>query len=312
MKVGFIGLGTMGASMASNLQKAQVKLVVHDVRKAAAERHIADGAEWADTPKALAAECDVIFTSLPGPVEVESVALGPDGLLAGMKKGSAYFDLSTNSPTVIRRIEAEFAKKGVYLLDAPVSGGPAGAKSGKLALWIGGDEAAFKKHKRLLDAIGDQASYIGPIGAGSVAKLVHNCAGYAIQTALAEVFTMGVKAGVEPLALWEAVRMGAQGRRRTFDGLKDQFLLHKYDPPAFALKLAHKDVTLATQLARDVNVPMKIANITLAEMTEALNREGWATKDSRIAMVLQEERAGVEIKVTPDALKKALERDPPI
>jgi 3-hydroxyisobutyrate dehydrogenase len=312
MKVGFIGLGTMGASMASNLQKAQVKLVVHDVRKAAAERHIADGAEWADTPKALAAECDVIFSSLPGPVEVESVALGPDGLLAGMKKGSAYFDLSTNSPTVIRRIEAEFAKKGVYLLDAPVSGGPAGAKSGKLALWIGGDEAAFKKHKRLLDAIGDQASYIGPIGAGSVAKLVHNCAGYAIQTALAEVFTMGVKAGVEPLALWEAVRMGAQGRRRTFDGLKDQFLPHKYDPPAFALKLAHKDVTLATQLARDVNVPMKIANITLAEMTEALNREGWATKDSRIAMVLQEERAGVEIKVTPDALKKALERDPPI
>jgi 3-hydroxyisobutyrate dehydrogenase len=312
MKVGFIGLGTMGASMASNLQKAQVKLVVHDVRKAAAERHIADGAEWADTPKALAAECDVIFSSLPGPVEVESVALGPDGLLAGMKKGSAYFDLSTNSPTVIRRIEAEFAKKGVYLLDAPVSGGPAGAKSGKLALWIGGDEAAFKKHKRLLDAIGDQASYIGPIGAGSVAKLVHNCAGYAIQTALAEVFTMGVKAGVEPLALWEAVRMGAQGRRRTFDGLKDQFLTHKYDPPAFALKLAHKDVTLATQLARDVNVPMKIANITLAEMTEALNREGWATKDSRIAMVLQEERAGVEIKVTADALKKALERDPPI
>ena len=150
MKVGFIGLGTMGTGMASNLQKAQIKLVVHDVRRAAAEKHIADGAEWADNPRALAEQCEVIFTSLPGPVEVEQVALGPDGLLAGMKKGSAYFDLSTNSPTVVRRIEAEFAKKGVFLLDAPVSGGPKGAHSGKLALWIGGDEAAFKKHKRRL------------------------------------------------------------------------------------------------------------------------------------------------------------------
>jgi 3-hydroxyisobutyrate dehydrogenase len=312
MKVGFIGLGTMGASMASNLQKAQVKLVVHDIRKESAKQHIADGAEWADTPKALAEQCEVIFTSLPGPVEVEAVALGKDGLLAGMKKGSAYFDLSTNSPTVIRRIEKEFAKKGVFLLDAPVSGGPHGAKSGKLALWIGGNKAKFDEHKRLLDAIGDQAAYIGEIGAGSVAKLVHNCAGYAIQTALAEVFTLGVKGGVPPLALWEAVRMGAQGRRRTFDGLKDQFLPHKYDPPAFALRLAHKDVTLATQLGRDLGVPMKIANLALADMTEALNRPGWDKLDSRIAMVLQEERSGVEIKVDAEDIKAALRRDPPI
>jgi 3-hydroxyisobutyrate dehydrogenase len=298
--------------MASNLQKAQVKLVVHDIRKESAKQHIADGAEWADTPKALAEQCEVIFTSLPGPVEVEAVALGKDGLLAGMKKGSAYFDLSTNSPTVIRRIEKEFAKKGVFLLDAPVSGGPHGAKSGKLALWIGGNKAKFDEHKRLLDAIGDQAAYIGEIGAGSVAKLVHNCAGYAIQTALAEVFTLGVKGGVPPLALWEAVRMGAQGRRRTFDGLKDQFLPHKYDPPAFALRLAHKDVTLATQLGRDLGVPMKIANLALADMTEALNRPGWDKLDSRIAMVLQEERSGVEIKVDAEDIKAALRRDPPI
>lgn len=312
MKVGFIGLGTMGASMASNLQKAQVKLVVNDVNRAAAERHIADGAEWADSPRALAAECDVIFASLPGPVEVEAVAMGENGLIHGMKKGAAFFDLSTNSPTVVRKIAAEFEKQGFFMLDAPVSGGPAGAASGKLALWIGGDRKMFDAHKRLLDAIGDQAAYIGPIGAGSVAKLVHNCAGYAIQTALAEVFTLGVKGGVPPLALWEAVRMGAQGRRRTFDGLKDQFLRHKYDPPAFALRLAHKDVTLATQLGRELGVPMKVANMALADMTEALNREGWDKLDSRIAMVLQEERSGVEIKVSDEDLKAALERDPPI
>jgi len=308
MKVGFIGLGTMGASMAANLQKAGYELVVHDIRRAAAERHLAAGAVWADSPKALAEQVEVIFTSLPGPPEVEAVALGPNGLLAGMKPDTAYFDLSTNSPTLVRQINAKFAEKNVYMLDAPVSGGPKGAASGKLALWIGGDEQQFNRHKKVLDAIGDQARYIGPIGAGSVAKLVHNCAGYAMQCCLAEVFTMGVKAGVEPLALWEAVRQGAGGRRRTFDGLVDQFLPGKYDPPAFALRLAHKDVTLATQLGRELKVPMHMANLALDELTEALNR-GWENRDSRVAMELQKERAGVKIAVDPEALKAAIERD---
>ena len=129
-----------------------------------------------------------------------------------------------------------------------------------------------------------------------------------MQTALAEVFTMGVKAGVEPIALWKAVRQGAGGRRRTFDGLADQFLPGKFDPPAFALRLAHKDVTLATALGREHKVPMKLANITLEEMTEALNR-GWADRDSRVAMLLQEERAGVQIKVTEEAIREALAID---
>jgi 3-hydroxyisobutyrate dehydrogenase len=305
MKVGFIGLGTMGASMAANLQKAGYELVVHDIRRAAAERHLAAGAVWADTPKALAEQCEVIFTSLPGPPEVEEVA---NQLMAGMKEGSAYFDLSTNSPTLVRELNRRFAEKRLYMLDAPVSGGPKGAASGRLALWIGGDEQIFNRHKKVLDAIGDQARYIGPIGAGSVAKLVHNCAGYAVQCCLAEVFTMGVKAGVEPLALWEAVRQGAGGRRRTFDGLVDQFLPNKYDPPAFALRLAHKDVTLATQLARELKVPMHMANLALDELTEALNR-GWGNRDSRVAMLLQQERAGVSIEVAEGDLKEAIARD---
>ena len=160
----------------------------------------------------------------------------------------------------------------------------------------------------MLDAIGDQARYIGPIGAGSVAKLVHNCAGYAIQCVMAEVFTMGVKAGVEPLAIWKAVRQGAGGRRRTFDGLADQFLPGTFEPPSFALRLAHKDVSLAVALGREHKVPMRLANITLEEMTEALNR-GWGERDSRVAMLLQEERAGVQIKVPPAAIKEVLERD---
>jgi 3-hydroxyisobutyrate dehydrogenase-like beta-hydroxyacid dehydrogenase len=308
MKVGFIGLGTMGNGMAANLQKAGYELVVHDIRRAAAEPYLAKGAVWADTPKALGEQCDVVFTSLPGPPEVEAVALGPNGLLAGMKPDTAYFDLSTNSPTLVRKINAAFAEKNVYMLDAPVSGGPRGAASGRMALWIGGDEQQFHRHKKVLDTIGDAARYIGPIGAGSVAKLVHNCAGYAIQTCLAEVFTMGVKAGVEPLALWEAVRQGAGGRRRTFDALGDHFLPDYYDPPDFALRLAHKDVTLATELAREMKVPMPMANLALAELTSALNR-GWDGRDSRVAMNLQKERAGVTIKVDMADIKATLERD---
>jgi 3-hydroxyisobutyrate dehydrogenase len=300
----------MGASMASNLQKAGYKLVVHDLHRQAASQHLAAGAQWAESPKAVGAACEVVFTSLPGPPEFESVAAGKDGLADGMKKGAVLFDLTTNSPSVIRRLQKAYAEKGINLLDAPVSGGPVGAKSGRLAIWVGGDKALFDKYKKVLDAIGDAASHIGPIGAGSVAKLVHNCAGYAIQTCLAEVFSMGIKGGVEPVALWEAVRSGAQGRSRTFDRLQDRFLVNKYDPPSFALKLAHKDMRLATELGRELGVPMRLANLAYAELTEALNR-GWEGRDSRSPMLLQLERAGLEVEADPRRIQEVLERDPP-
>jgi 3-hydroxyisobutyrate dehydrogenase len=282
---------------------------VHDLRKEAGEPHVKAGARWADSARAVAEACEVVFTSLPAPPDVESVALDEQkGLLAGLTAGKVFFDLSTNSPSVVRRLHAIFKSRGVHMLDAPVSGGPRGAESGRLALWVGGEEAVFRKYKPVLDAIGDQALYVGPIGSGTVAKLVHNCAGYMIQTAMAEVFTMGVKAGVDPLAIFKAVRQGARGRVRTFDSLADNFLPGKFDPPSFALRLAHKDVSLAVALGREHHVPMRLANLTLEEMTEALNR-GWGDRDSRAPMLLQEERAGVEIKVPPAAIKEVLERD---
>jgi 3-hydroxyisobutyrate dehydrogenase len=305
MQIGFIGLGTMGAHMARNLMGGGFKVVVNDLRRDAAAPHIKAGAVWADTPKAVAAQSDAIFTSLPEPPDVEKVALAPDGLLAGVKPGAAWFDLSTNSPKVVKALNAKFAEKGAHMLDAPVSGGPQGASSGKLAIWVGGDKAAFDQHKAALDAIGDQARYIGPIGSATVAKLVHNMSGYAIVCALAETFAMGVKAGVEPLALWEAVRQGAAGRRYTFDALINQWLPGKYDPADFALKLAHKDVGLATALGRELGLPMRICDLTYAEMTEAMNR-GWAARDSRVMMLLEQERAGIEVKVDPERLKEAL------
>jgi 3-hydroxyisobutyrate dehydrogenase len=308
MKLGFIGLGLMGSSMASNLQAAGQALCVHDIRRHAAAPHLAAGAEWKDTPRQVAEAADVVFTSLPGPPEVEAVALGADGLLRGVRKGAVLFDLSTNSPALIRRIHAAFADKGAHVLDAPVSGGPTGARTRKLAIWVGGERDLFDRHRSLLDAIGDQPYHVGPIGAGSVAKLVHNCTSFAVRAVLAETFSMGVKAGVEPLALWKAVRQGATGRRRTFDGLMDKFLPGQYDPPSFALRLGHKDVSLATQLGREVGVPMRLANLVLEELTEALNR-GWGDGDSSAFMQLEAERAGVRFAVPPDALREVIEQD---
>ena len=193
------------------------------------------------------------------------------------------------------------------MLDAPVSGGPQGAESRKMAIWVGGDKAAYDKYKPVLDAMGDRAAYIGPIGTATVAKLVHNMSGYAITCALAETFSMGVKAGIDPVALWEAVRQGVTGRRLTFDGLLEQFLPGKYDPPNFALKLATKDVTLATALGRELGVPMRLCNAAHAEMVEACNR-GWEGRDSRVVMLLQQERAGIKIKADPENIKQAAER----
>jgi 3-hydroxyisobutyrate dehydrogenase len=299
----------MGASFAANVQKAGFDLTVHDLHRQVAERHIQAGAAWAASPEALAAASDVILTSLPGPPEVDAVVLDEaEGLAAGMRPGAAIFDLSTNAPSRVRRLHAVLKARGLHFLDAPVSGGPKGAASGRCAIWVGGDKAVFDRHRAVLDAMGDQVRYIGEIGAGSIAKLTHNAAGYAMQCAIAEVMSMGVKAGVEPLALWRAIRQGARGRARSFDFLADQFMVDQYEPPAFALKLAHKDVSLAAELGRETGVPMRFVNLALAELTEAMAR-GWEGRDSRVAMTLQTERAGVTVKCDPTQVRAAIEQE---
>jgi 3-hydroxyisobutyrate dehydrogenase len=187
-----------------------------------------------------------------------------------------------------------------------VSGGPKGAQSGKLAIWVGGDETVFRRFESVLRAMGDQPYYVGPIGAGTVAKLAHNAASFTIQAALAEVFTLGVKAGVEPVALLRALRQGATGRKRTFDRLVDHFLPGVYDPPAFTVRLAHKDMKLALELAAEQQVPMRVGKLALDELDEAMRR-GWAERDCRVAMTLQEERAGVSVRVPAERLTGALD-----
>jgi len=202
-------------------------------------------------------------------------------------------------------VHRELAAKGVQVLDAPVSGGASGAKSGKLAIWVGGDRAVYDKYVAVLRTMGDQPFYVGPIGAATVAKLAHNIASFSVHAALAEIFTLGVKAGVEPLALFRALRQGATGRKRTFDRLAEHFLVGKYDPASFSLRLAHKDATLALALAKEAGVPLQIGKIALDELERAIGR-GWIERDFRVAMTLQEERAGVTARIAPEALEKAL------
>jgi 3-hydroxyisobutyrate dehydrogenase len=308
MRIGFIGLGMMGSGMAMNVRKAGHEVAVHDMRREVAGPLIEAGATWAETIADAARGADVVFTSLPGPKEMQEVGVGEGGLLSSMRQGSAWFDLSTNSPTVVRKVAARFKEKGIELMDAPVSGGPRGAHSGKLAIYVGGDEVVFERCKTLLDAIGDQVMYVGPIGAGNSAKLAHNCASFTTRMAIAEIFTLGVKAGVAPLALWHAIRQGSTGRARTFDRIGDQYLQDKYEPAAFALRLAHKDLSLARELGRELGVPMKYADLALEDFNAALER-GWGDLDSRSPMRLQNERACVTVKVSAEDVKKTLARD---
>src|SRR5262245_62840481 len=150
MRIGFIGLGNMGGPMALNLIKAGHTLIVHDVRREAAAPHLERGAKWADNPRAVARDSELILTSLPGPKEVEAVALGPDGIIHGAVPGTVYADLSTGSPTVMRQLYAAFKEKGVHVLDAPVSGGTTGARRGTLQVMVGGDESIYREVKGVL------------------------------------------------------------------------------------------------------------------------------------------------------------------
>jgi 3-hydroxyisobutyrate dehydrogenase len=309
IKVGFIGLGNMGASMAHNLLKADFPLWVNDIRPEAADGLLKTGATWADSPKDLARIVDVVFTCLPDFDAIREVALGANGVLAGIRPESSYFDLSTSTPEIVESLHTAFKAKGVQMLDAPISGGAVGARRGRLSVWVGGDKATYSRYEPVLKAMADKPVHVGPTGAGIVTKLVNNCAAQAVQAAIAEVFVLGVKAGVDPIPLWEALRQGAAGRRRTFDGMIDEFLPGKFDPPRSTLRIVHKDLISATNLARQLDVPTRIVSLTLADVQEAMLR-GWADRDSRSVMILPQERVGISIAEDVDAIEAVLQRDP--
>ena len=298
MQVGFIGLGKMGNPMATNIRKAGHDLVVHDIQEVAAAGLLEMGATWAGSPKEAAAGADVVFTSLPMPSDVRAVCLGRDGIIEGVPPGSVVVDLSTNSPAEIRALHREFQERGIEFMDVGVSGGPKGAASRDMCLMAGGDEATFQRIKPLLDALGDKPVYCGPIGNGMVAKLSHNLFAYLLQWSIAEVLTLGVKAGVTLETLVEAISKSGMGKNPPFEAWRTGQVVMDFepDPTGFALKLARKDVGLACEIGREFGVPLDLGNLVEQRMIEAVNR-GWGEKKAAILRTLQEERAGVRLKL---------------
>jgi 3-hydroxyisobutyrate dehydrogenase-like beta-hydroxyacid dehydrogenase len=294
MQIGFIGTGTMGNAMARQLLGAGHTLVVHDLRRAAAENLLAAGASWADSPRAVAAQTEVVFGSLPKPADVERVLLGPDGLVEGAAPGLTYFDLTTSEPLTSRRLAAALAQRGLYFLDAPVSGGKAGAERGALAIMVGGDRAKFEQYRPLLESIGKNIFYMGDVGAGNVAKLVNNMIAFINRTAAVEGLLLGAKAGVDPQTLLECVN-ASSGQSASMGHLA-QTLLKRNFAPSFTLDLAAKDMNLALELARDLRVPLLLAPPVFQLMIAALSHPDWAQQSSMRMATLQEQAAGIELR----------------
>ena len=295
MKVGFIGLGNMGNPMATNLVNAGHELVVHDLRREAATNLLEMGATWADTPKEAVPVRDVVFTSLPVPRDVEAVVLGENGILEGASSETVYMDLSTNSPTAIRRIHDMCAEKGVTVLDAPVSGGTYGAAAATLAVMVGGDKSVYDRIKPTLDAIGSHVVYCGPIGNGMVCKICNNLLSMGIGVLMTEALTMGVKAGVDLATLADVIANSTGGNKRLTDKFP-RFLFKGNFEPGFATALAAKDVRLATDLGREYGIPMELSNLVDQRHVEAMFR-GWGPEDSDAVSKIQEEKSGVQLRL---------------
>jgi len=296
--VGVIGVGNIGRHMAGHLLAADYRLTVHDAREAAAAPLVERGATWADSPAALATASDVVFTSLPGPPEFEAVATGETGVLGGLRDGGVLVDLSTNSPTMIRKVAVAARARGVELLDAPVSGGVFGAESGRLAIMVGGDRATFERCRPLLDAIGDHVVYCGATGTGSATKLVNNMISLSLNMLLGEALTLGVKAGVDLATLIDVIQ-SSSGATWKLGNNYPKYLFKGNFEPGFALDLGAKDLRLGTTLAKELGLPLDFANLADQRFVEAQAR-GWGRLHADVVVRLQEERAGVELRLPPE------------
>lgn len=298
MKVGWIGVGNMGKPMAKHVLEAGNEMTVHDLRREAASDMLESGAKWADSPAEAARGKDVVFTSLPMPIDVEAVALGEKGILGAMSGKEVFVDLTTNSLSTVKKLHKAFKDKGFEMMDAPVSGGVRGAMSRDLIVMASGDKAAYDRLKPVLDAMGDKVTYCGPVGHGTICKLCHNLMGAGIVQVVAEVLCLGVKAGVPLDVLADAIGKGASGKVPPLKNWYDTTFQGKFEgtPLVFYLALMRKDIRLANEMARELDVPMEIANIVEQRHIDAMNR-GWGRMASNAVVKLQEQRSGVEIRL---------------
>ncbi|HLK11828.1 MAG TPA: NAD(P)-dependent oxidoreductase [Candidatus Binatia bacterium] len=289
MRIGFIGLGIMGAPMARNLLRAGHALVVYGRTRARVEALVAEGATAADAPAALAAEVDAVVTSLPDTPDVEQVLEGERGVLAGARPGLLVIDTSTIAPDAARALAARAAACGVALLDAPVSGGEQGAIAGTLSIMVGGDPAAFARARPILAAIGRQATYMGGAGQGQATKLVNQVIGAVTLAAVAEGVVLAARAGLDPGAVVQAVGGGAAASWM-LTNLAPRMQRRDF-APGFMVRLQQKDLRLALAAAARLGVPLP-ATALVHQLFAAVEARGGGALGTQALVTALEALAG--------------------
>jgi 2-hydroxy-3-oxopropionate reductase len=292
LKVGYIGLGLMGKSIARNILKAGFPLVVHNRSRAAVDELAAEGATPAFSPAEVAAQVDAVFTNLPDTPDVELVALGREGIIAGAHEGLVFVDNSTIKPAAARRIAGKLAEKGVMSLDAPVSGGDIGAKNGTLTIMVGGDAAALEIVMPAFQAMGKTITHVGEAGAGQVTKACNQIMVAAQMVAMGELLIFSKKAGVDPRKVVEAIKAGA-AQCWTLD-VKPQRLFEGNRQPGFKAYMMEKDLGIILESAREYGIPL-LGTAENAQMFNAMLQLGMAELDNSAVVGVVEKLAGITL-----------------
>ena len=291
-RIGYIGLGLMGKPIARNLMKAGYPLVVHNRSKAAVEELVKEGAERADSPRAIADVSDVVFTNLPDTPDVEQVIFGEKGIIEGCHEGMIYIDNSTIKPETAREIAVALAERGADALDAPVSGGDVGAKAGTLAIMVGGSEDAFEEAKPIFEAMGKTITYVGASGAGQVAKACNQIMVAAQMVALAELLLLAEKTGVNPERVIEAIKGGA-AQCWTLDN-KPPRLFDGNRSPGFKAYMQHKDLGIVLDTARSYGMPLPATAVN-QQLFEAMLQLGMRDLDNSAVIGALEAISGIQL-----------------
>src|SRR5262245_13315802 len=289
-RVGFIGLGVMGSRMAATLARRGYALDVFDIDPA--KTRAVAGAAAAASARTVAERSDVVFTSLPWPATVKDVYLGAGGVVEGARPGTILVDMSTVDPETTRAVHAAAAPRGVHHLDAPVSGGYREAENGTLVIIVGGEREAFERAKPVLDVLGASVYHAGPSGSGNIVKLVNNVMSMGNMLVAAEVFVLGVKAGMDPKTLFEILRTSA-GRSFHFERRLPNILARNF-APGFTVDLARKDLGLAVDMARSHDVPVPTS--LLHQLYNASSALGDGPNDFAAIVKLFESWARTEVR----------------
>jgi len=292
LKIGYIGLGLMGKSIARNILKAGFPLVVHNRSRAAVDELVAEGAVAAFSPAEVAAQVDVVFTNLPDSPDVELVALGEHGIIAGAHPGLIMIDNSTIKPTTARKIAAALAAAGVDALDAPVSGGDIGARNATLTVMVGGSATALEKVMPVLQAMGKTITYIGEPGAGQIAKAANQIMVAAQMVAMAELLVFAQKAGADPVKVVQAIKGGA-AQCWTLD-VKPPRLFSGNRQPGFKAHMQAKDLNIILETAREYGIPLPSAAVD-SQLFNAMLQLGMGDLDNSAVLGIIEKLAGVEL-----------------